>query len=279
MKKILSISIFLIICTLGHSQETNKELLKNAETELSAALEKEDYEKAASLKKEIVMRKEIEEAVKNGNYEKASNLKKEIESGAISTEVLKEDNINTSTSMASSGFVQPPSDKAAVYFVRKNIFGTAMRMNFFDNLQFIGAAIGGTYVRYECNPGDHLFWTWCESNDHKAYLSAVLEKGKTYIIEVYAARVSTKERKLSGKRPRNYFYTLNIEAIKPSDKRLNQLISFVKKESSRSYPEKVLRRLNSEFQIEIREAEKNFENKRNNIALMAIDNVPDNLLE
>ena len=73
MKKILSISIFLIICTLGHSQETNKEQLKNAETELSAALEKEDYEKAASLKKEIVMRKEIEEAVKNGNYEKASN--------------------------------------------------------------------------------------------------------------------------------------------------------------------------------------------------------------
>lgn len=76
MKKVLSISIFLLICTFGFCQETNKELLIKAETELNSALEKEKYEKAAQLKKEIETRKEIEKAVAEGDYELAAKFKK-----------------------------------------------------------------------------------------------------------------------------------------------------------------------------------------------------------
>ena len=88
MKKLFIITIFLSISILGYSQETNKELLKKAETELSSVVEKEDYEKAAQLKNEIEIRKQIEEAVAEGDYQLAANLKIGY---IIFTEVSKEE--------------------------------------------------------------------------------------------------------------------------------------------------------------------------------------------
>lgn len=175
------------------------------------------------------------------------------------------------------GFIKPDSNKVAVYFVRKNIFGTATRMNIFDNNQCIGATIGGSYIRYECIPGEHMFWTWSEFNDHKAYLPTKLEAGKTYIIEVYATLATNKERKLSGKSVKSYSYTMHIEGVKPTDKRQKQLVAFIKKSSARSYPEKVILRLNSEYQLEIKDASENFKKNLNSLKLNIEDYVPSDL--
>lgn len=280
MKKILSLSILLIICSLGYSQETNTELLKKAEIEMQTAVEKEDYDKAAQLKKEIGIRKQITEAVEKGDYETASKLKKELEGKPNTNNSQPTDEINVSTSMGSTGFVKPDSGKVAVYFVRKNFYATVMRMNIFDSLQLIGGVIGASYTRYECEPGAHMFWMWSENNDHKVYIPATLEANKTYIIEVYAAPATNKERKLAGKKARNYPYTLYVEGISPSDKRMEKLISYVKKEKSRSYPADVLKRLNMEFELEIRQASVSFEDAhKKGDYLSAKDYIPYNLLE
>jgi len=287
MKKLLTIVILLTLCFTGYSQESNKELLKKAETELNLALEKEDYENAAKIKKEIEIRKKIETAILEGNYEAAAQLKKELNGGGTSIEVQKTEvketgkieELNISSSLESMGFVKPSSNKAAVYFVRKNIYATSMRMNIFDGEQFVGGAVGGTYMRYECTPGKHMFWSWSEFNNHKVYLPATLEAGKVYIIQISASRTTSKERKLSGKSMREYIYTLHIKGIKPQNKRQEQLVSFVRNRSSRSYPEKVIRRLNSEYELEIKDAVENFTNKHTNQELEVNDFVPEILLQ
>jgi len=282
MKKFLSIFILLFFCFTGYSQESNKELLKKAETELNLALEKEDYESAAKIKREIEIRKKIEKAVLEGDYEAAAQLKNELSGGENSTGIQKNeeiDNLNISSSLECMGFINPDSNKVAVYFVRKNIYSTSMRMNIFDGKQFIGGTVGGSFMRYECDPGKHMFWSWSEFNNHKVYLPATLEAGKTYIIEVFASRTTSKERKLSGKSIREYIYTLHIEGVKPQNKRQQQLVSFVKNRSSRSYPEKVIRRLNSEYELEIKDAFEHFTKELTNQELDISDFVPEVLLQ
>lgn len=87
MKALLNILIILS-CTLGFTQEKSDERIIEIEQEIQVALEKEDYEKAAELKKEKEYRLQINEAVAAGNYQEAARLKKEMEE-TISTVPLK----------------------------------------------------------------------------------------------------------------------------------------------------------------------------------------------
>ncbi len=73
-----------------------------------------------------------------------------------------------------------PGDKAAVYFVRISSYSSAANFLYFDNSSFIGKFNGTKYMRYECEPGKHLFWANSENN---SYLEAQLEAGKVYFIE------------------------------------------------------------------------------------------------
>ena len=77
-----------------------------------------------------------------------------------------------------------PADKAVVYFVRLGVLGSAVRFPHFDGDRFIGKFGGGQYLRYECTPGDHLFWAHSEKND---YVPAHLEAGEVYLVESIVA--------------------------------------------------------------------------------------------
>jgi len=80
-----------------------------------------------------------------------------------------------------SQIIEPaPSDKAVVYFVRPSTYGWAINFTFFDSTQVIGRFNGGKFLRYECEPGDHIFWARSENKD---FVSANLDPGKIYLIE------------------------------------------------------------------------------------------------
>jgi len=74
-----------------------------------------------------------------------------------------------------------PLDKAVVYFVRATNFGGVVNFIHFDGEKAIGRFPGKGYLRYECEPGEHLFWAKAENRD---FIEAKLEAGKIYIIDV-----------------------------------------------------------------------------------------------
>lgn len=67
-----------------------------------------------------------------------------------------------------------PADKAVVYFVRTSGLGFAINFTYIDSVTLIAKANGTNYVRYECDPGNHLFWARSENRDFvEAELEAV----------------------------------------------------------------------------------------------------------
>ncbi len=73
-----------------------------------------------------------------------------------------------------------PADKAVVYFVRPSSFGFAINFSYFDSARLIGKFNGTGYIRYECDPGTHLFWARSENKD---FVEADVEAGKIYFLE------------------------------------------------------------------------------------------------
>lgn len=73
-----------------------------------------------------------------------------------------------------------PADKSVVYFVRVNSAGALVNFTFFDNDQIIGKFNGRNYMRYECEPGEHLFWA---RSENKHFMLANIEAGKVYFVE------------------------------------------------------------------------------------------------
>lgn len=79
------------------------------------------------------------------------------------------------------GIQGPAAGKSVVYFVRESPLGLVINFSFFDNDKFIGKFDGAEYMRYECAPGEHLFWSRAENRD---FITADLEPGKIYFVEV-----------------------------------------------------------------------------------------------
>ena len=74
-----------------------------------------------------------------------------------------------------------PAEKSVVYFVRASGLGFAINFTYFDSTKLIGKGNGTNYIRYECEPGHHLFWARSENRD---FVEAEVEAGKIYFIEV-----------------------------------------------------------------------------------------------
>lgn len=74
-----------------------------------------------------------------------------------------------------------PTDKAVVYFVRANSTGAMINFTYFDSTKVIGKFNGPRYMRYECEPGEHLFWA---RSENRSFVRANLEAGKIYVIDV-----------------------------------------------------------------------------------------------
>jgi hypothetical protein len=79
------------------------------------------------------------------------------------------------------GFKPPFGEYAVVYFVRVSSYGYAASFDFFHQDNYIGAFSGQNYLRYECEPGEQLFWA---SSENKEFLTAELIPGGTYIVIV-----------------------------------------------------------------------------------------------
>ena len=77
--------------------------------------------------------------------------------------------------------IDPPSPgKSVVYFVRPSALGFAINFSYFDSTKLIGRFNAGKYVRYECEPGKHLFWARSENRD---FMTADLLPDKVYFLE------------------------------------------------------------------------------------------------
>ena len=74
-----------------------------------------------------------------------------------------------------------PDDKAVVYFARTSMLGALVKFTYFDENKVIGQFNGSKYLRYECEPGEHVFWAKSENKD---FVTANLEAGKIYVIHV-----------------------------------------------------------------------------------------------
>ena len=91
------------------------------------------------------------------------------------------------------GFQPPAKGKAVVYFTRVNFMITSESeaFEFFHQDKYIGVFKGIQYIRYECDPGEQLFWA---SFNNYEFITADLEAGKTYIVMVDMIQGFTKIR-------------------------------------------------------------------------------------
>lgn len=81
---------------------------------------------------------------------------------------------------SSQSFTAPSEGKSVVYFIRVSGLGSLADFFYFDSAKYIGKFNGTKYMRYECEPGRHLFWAKAENRD---YVEADLEAGKIYLLE------------------------------------------------------------------------------------------------
>ncbi len=84
------------------------------------------------------------------------------------------------SSVFSQGISLAPADKAVVYFARPSALGFAINFSYFDSAKLIGRFNGSKYIRYECEPGKHLFWA---RSENRSFVKAELEAGKIYFLK------------------------------------------------------------------------------------------------
>lgn len=92
-------------------------------------------------------------------------------------------------SNAQNNIVPPSPGKAVVYFVRPSNMGMAINFSYMDSAQLIGRFAGPAYIRYECEPGHHLFWARSENRD---YVEADLAPDQIYFIQSMVAMGAVK---------------------------------------------------------------------------------------
>jgi hypothetical protein len=81
------------------------------------------------------------------------------------------------SSLSAQGFQPPEEGKAVIYFVHIKKVG---KIEYFHQDKYIGRVFDKkTYIRYECDPGENLFWA---SAENKEFVTANLLDGGTYIV-------------------------------------------------------------------------------------------------
>lgn len=85
------------------------------------------------------------------------------------------------SSLFAQGFQPPSPGKAVIYFVRVTSYGKGSSFEFFHQDKYIGVFKGQSYMRYECDPGEQLFWA---SSENKEFITADLSEGGTYLVTV-----------------------------------------------------------------------------------------------
>lgn len=83
--------------------------------------------------------------------------------------------------LSAQKFETPPEGKSVVYFARVVSTGSLINFKYFDGNQYLGKYNARKYIRYECEPGKHLFWARSENVD---FIEADLKEGAIYFIDV-----------------------------------------------------------------------------------------------
>jgi hypothetical protein len=118
-----------------------------------------------------------------------------------------------------------PEGKAVVYFVRTSSLGFAINFTYIDSATLIGRFNGPKYIRYECEPGTHLFWARSENRD---FIEAEVETGKIYFIEATPKMGALK----AG---------VSLTPIDPADKKtMDKVFKLMNKKSSESFTKEEL---------------------------------------
>lgn len=92
--------------------------------------------------------------------------------------------ISVTFSQIKSDKITPPAEgKSVIYFMRTTSLGALMNVRYFKNNEYLGKFKGVNYLRYECDPGENIFWIKAENID---VLKANLEANKIYIVETNA---------------------------------------------------------------------------------------------
>ncbi len=126
-----------------------------------------------------------------------------------------------------------PADKAVVYFVRLSSLGFAINFSYFDSTRLIAKCNGTNYVRYECQPGSHLFWARSENKD---FVEAELAAGKIYFIEV--------QPQMGGIKAAVQLFPVTPE----NDKKMEKILKLMGKKSPESFSSEELSREEAEMQ-------------------------------
>lgn len=79
--------------------------------------------------------------------------------------------------------IPPAKGKSVIYFLRTTGLGALMNIRYFDKEDYLGRFNGVNYLRYECDPGEKVFWIKAENID---VLEANLEADKVYLVETNA---------------------------------------------------------------------------------------------
>ncbi|WP_353196428.1 hypothetical protein [Parapedobacter defluvii] len=74
----------------------------------------------------------------------------------------------------------PAEGKSLIIFTRPALDAPIIQFEYFDGEQFLGKIGPGSYLAYECEPGNRLLWG---KSENREYLEAELEPNQTYIIE------------------------------------------------------------------------------------------------
>lgn len=118
------------------------------------------------------------------------------------------------------GVLPAPDNKSVVYFVRKAGTGELINFSYFDSAKLIGKFNGPKYIRYECEPGTHLFWARSENKD---FIEAEVEAGKIYFIEAIPKMGVIKAQ-------------VKLSPVDPKDlKRMKKILKFVNENRSESF--------------------------------------------
>ena len=86
-------------------------------------------------------------------------------------------------SVAQDRITPPTKGKSVIYLLRTTGLGSLMNFRFFEEDTYLGKFNGKNYLRYECEPGEHLFWVKAENID---VLKTNLAADRIYFVEVNA---------------------------------------------------------------------------------------------
>ncbi|MCD4724153.1 MAG: hypothetical protein K8R63_04860 [Bacteroidales bacterium] len=151
--------------------------------------------------------------------------------------------LTMSSTLLAQGFQPPEEGNAAIYFVRINKVGKWINFKYFDKDKFIGKFGGINYMRYECDPGKHLFWA---SAENKYFVTTDLKEGGTYIVIVKG--------KMGGMSAGVRLYTAEDEDM------LEKAISIVKKKKPVETSDDIIELENTELKEYIAEKLAAYEN-------------------